>query len=145
MKIHVTCAGLALLVFLLAGCANYNPKYENYYTYAQTRKVVDSPTLPVYKTVFAPIIFIPETLASPVTAYMDSSIHPPESRDGHVYLSYIGLKTMSRAMDDPSAGPIMGVALGLVTLVDTIWFPVAGTMDTIYIMTRDTPEQEFKR
>lgn len=143
------CRGRHLLVacvaVALSGCANYNPKYNGYYSFAQTRKIVDSKTYPVFKMVFAPLIFIPETVASPVTAYMDSAQHPPESDDGHVYLSYVGFRTMRNAQETSAAHGTLFVAQSLVTIVDTLWFPVAGVMDTAYIMTLDNPEQNLNR
>lgn len=134
------------MLLAVCGCSSYNPKYQNYYTYAQTRKIVDSKAYPAFKLVFAPLIFIPETIASPVTSYMDATQHPPESQDGHVYMTYVGFRTMNRAMalnDDKIGKPVMYVAWGMITLVDTLWFPVAGCIDTAWIMSQDTPERTF--
>jgi len=134
------------LLLLICGCASYNPKYQSYYTYAQTRKIVDTPTYPAFKVVWAPLMFVPETIVSPVTSYMDAANHPPESQDKHVYMTYVGYRTMRNAMalnDDKVGKPVMYVAWGFITLVDTVWFPVAGLIDTTWIITRPSPEETF--
>lgn len=134
------------LMLLACGCANFNSRYQKYHTYAQTRKIVDSKAYPAFKGIFAPLMFIPETIASPVTVYMDAKNHPPESQDGHVYWTYIGYRTMDRAMalNDPKISkPVMYVAWGMATLTDTLLFPIAGCVDTAWIVSDSAPEQTF--
>ena len=137
-------AGMWLL--LVCGCASYNPKYESYCTYANTRKLVDVDQYPAYKIAWAPLMFIPETIASPVTCYIDAANNPPVSKDQHVYLTYVGFRTIRNAMalnDNKVRKPVMCVALGLIAVVDTVWFPVAGLIDTTWIVTRPNPEDRF--
>ena len=137
---------VGLMLLCVCGCGIYNPNYETYWTYAQTRKIVDSPTYPVFKSVWAPLAFVPETAVSPVTVYVDAVKHPPRSMDQHVYLSYVGFRTMRNAMalnDDRVDKPVMLVAWGLVTVMDTALFPLAGLIDVTWIVSRPTPEDNF--
>ncbi len=134
------------LLLLVCGCASYNPKYESYCTYANTRKLVDVDQYPAYKIVWAPLMFIPETIASPVTCYVDAANNPPVSKDKHVYLTYVGFRTMKNAValnDNKVRKPVMYVALGISAVVDTVLFPVAGLIDTTWIVTRSKPEDRF--
>ena len=112
--------------------------------------MMDTRNYPVFRDIAAPLWFIPETIASPVTSYMDAANHPPESSDAdhHVYMSYVGYKTMKNAMeldnDTMSSKPVMTVSWCVITLVDTAWFPVALIIDSLWIVTRPNPEELFK-
>jgi hypothetical protein len=113
----------------MSGCATY----EGYTTYGSTRKLLNSKAPTVAKAAFSPIVFIPDTVVSPFTSYLDSVAHAPESSDSHVYLSYVGLRTMKRCNID---SPLMVLAGAMVMIVDTVWFPIAGSVDTVYVLTR---------
>lgn len=117
------------LATLVSGCATV----DGYTTYGNTRKILKSNAPAIQKAVFSPILFVPDTAVSPLTSYIDSVAHAPESADKHVYLSYVGLRTMTRCGID---SPLMVLAGTIVMIVDTVWFPIAGTVDTIYVLTR---------
>ena len=131
----IKCVAVMGAVSVMAGCANTYP-YRGYCTYAATRKLLeDESAIVVTKAIGAPFLSIPETLYSPVTAYIDSSKHPPRSkRDNHVYLSYIGLRTIKNS-DLPT--PYKAFSGAFSTIIDTMWFPIAATVDVIYSINRD--------
>jgi hypothetical protein len=117
---------VAILAVFCSGCASY----MDYYTYSSTRKFVDSGTPDVTKVVCSPLVFIPDTIGSPFALYKDALAgHAPESKGGHVYLSYIGLRTLL-ASDMTSVYQWVGGTM--VCITDTLWFPIAGIADTIY-------------
>ena len=133
------------LLLLVCGCACYNPQYETYCSYAQARKVADSDTYPAFKVIWAPIMFVPDTIILPVTGYVDAVNHPPESQDKHVYLSYVGFRAMRNAYYGPNVSrALMCVAQGFMIVVDTAWFPVAGLIDTTWIVSRPDPDDIFR-
>ena len=107
--------------------------YKNYYTFSGTRKLVESDAPAVTRVFFTPFILLFEGLWAPITAYMDTSGYA-EGKD-HVYLSYIGMQTLMSARIDMGykfVGSIMVIP------IDTAWFPLAGTVDTIYALSSDT-------
>ena len=125
-----TSAVLSLVLILSAGCA-----YKNQYTFAATRKLLDSEIPTVTKAVFAPLVCLGEGIWAPVASYIDAS---NESEDvDHVYLSYIGTRTLI----GQDLNPIYKFVGGLfVAVVDTVWFPIGGTMDTYHGLTQPTPD-----
>ena len=133
-----------LLLLMVCGCACYNPQYETYCTYAQVRKIADSDTYPAFKVVWAPLMFVPDTCLIPVTAYVDAANHPPVSKDKHVYLSYVGFRTMRNAYYGPKVNRgFMCVAQVFTAILDTAWFPVAGIIDTTWIVSRSNCDDIF--
>ena len=121
-----TFAGLSLALLLCSGCA-----YKNQYTFANTRKLIDSDAPMATKSFFAPLVCLGEGIWAPVAAYIDAKDYA--TGIDHVYLSYIGTRTLL----DQDMNPIYKFVGGwFVAAVDTAWFPVAGTMDTFYALTR---------
>lgn len=119
----------ATLVLLIAGpgCA----AYQGNYSFATTRKFLNSDVPSVTKAAFSPLVIVVEWFASPVTAYMDA-FHQAKQEEGHVYLSYIGVRTLSQSHRlDPPYKIFAGI---LVAPIDTLCFPIAGTIDTIYVL-----------
>ncbi len=117
----------AVFACVCAGCASVN--YEEKYTFGPTRKLMDSGAPGAAKKVFSPLVFIPDTISVPITAYRDAAAKPPEAKGGHVYLSYIGTRTTMYSDLKPVYKWTGGV---VIAIVDTLWFPVAGLVDTIY-------------
>jgi hypothetical protein len=120
---------LALSLSLLVGCA-----YQGHYSFTGTRKLLDSDAPVATRIVFSPFVMVMDSLASPVTAYMDAASHAPEER--HLYVSFVGLRELW--------GSDLGIgyaALGtlFVAPIDLAWFPVAGTIDTTYALTSEDP------
>ena len=115
----------ACLVLLGAtvGCS-----YSGYHTFANTRKLLESDALSVTKVGFAPFVGASDMVASPLTTYMDAA---ENSLDGNVYLSYLGMQTLIRAEMHPLYKLMAGI---MIFPMDTAWFPVAGTVDTIRVL-----------
>ena len=90
---------------------------------------MDSGAPDITKVVCSPLVFIPDTIGAPFACYKDAVSHAPESKGGHVYLSYVGLRTL-QGSDLSSVYQWVGGTL--VCITDTIWFPIAGLTDTIY-------------
>ncbi len=74
------------------------------------------------------------------TSYMDA---PKYSRDkDHIYLSYVGMQTI---IHSNMHGLYKFMAALMILPVDTVWFPVAGAVDTIYVINQPPaakPEEE---
>ncbi len=121
---------IALICVLLV--ASVGCTYGRYYTFANSRKLMESNAPNVTKVCFVVFVLIAETLWSPVTVYIDSGDYM-EDKD-HVYLSYIGMQTLLGS-DMPVFYKVMGSIL--TAPIDTVWFPVAGTIDTFYALSRD--------
>ena len=118
---------IAICVILsatLLGCQTYDGNYS----FANFRTLVHSDAPLPAKIAGAPFLLIPETLLSPVTAYLDAADHPP-STNGHVHWSYLGTRTLMYA-DMHDVTKLFGVLL--TAAVDTIWFPITGTVDIIH-------------
>ena len=81
-------AALLSLALLAPGCA-----YKDQYTFAYTRKLMDSDAPGVTKVVFAPLIGVFECVYSPVSSYLDSTDYAAKQQE-HVYLSYLGAQTL---------------------------------------------------
>ncbi|MHC4516043.1 MAG: hypothetical protein ACYS5W_20425, partial [Planctomycetota bacterium] len=80
---------------------------------------------------FAPLVCLGEGIWAPAAAYIDARNNAREVH--HVYLSYIGTRTLFD-QDMNVFYKILGSVF--VASVDTIWFPIGGTMDTFYALTR---------
>ncbi len=127
-----TTAVLSLVLVLSSGCA-----YKNQYTFANTRKLLDSDAPTMTKAVFAPLVCLGEGVWAPVASYIDAKHNARD--ENHVYLSYIGTRTLITQ----DMNPIYKFVGGLfVATVDTVWFPVGGTMDTYYVLTQSEPATE---
>jgi hypothetical protein len=119
---------LSLVLMLSAGCA-----YKNQYTFSATRKLLDSDAPTATKAVFAPLVCLGEGVWAPVASYIDAK---RDAKDAdHVYLSYIGTRTLIGQDLNPIFKFVGGI---FVATVDTIWFPIGGTMDTYYALTQPT-------
>ncbi len=134
MKIlSLTTIGLLLVAGF--GCA-----YDGHYTFANTRKFLESDALGITKVAFAAPLAISDAVMTPATSYMDA---PKYSRDkDHVYLSYVGMQTL---IDSNMHGLCKFMAALMILPVDTAWFPVAGAVDTIYVINQPPaakPEEE---
>ncbi len=124
-----TTAVLSLVLVLSSGCA-----YKNQYTFANTRKLLDSDAPTMTKAVFAPLVCLGEGVWAPVASYIDAKHNARD--ENHVYLSYIGTRTLITQ----DMNPIYKFVGGLfVAFVDTLWFPVGGTLDTYYVLTQSEP------
>lgn len=55
------------------------------------------------------------------------------SEKDHVYLSYLGMQTL---VASDMHGLYKFIATLMILPVDTVWFPVAGAVDTIYVINR---------
>ncbi len=129
-------ATIGLLLFPAGfGCA-----HNGYYTFANTRKLMESNALGITKVVFSVPLAISETVITPATTYMDAPKYSSERE--HVYLSYLGMQTL---IDSKMHGLYKFMAALMILPVDTAWFPVAGAVDTISVINRPTaakPEEE---
>lgn len=135
-KINILLCVLA--AFVICGCSStypYKGKADRpYYTFAATRKLLeDENNIALTRTVASPFLMLPETFYSPVTAYIDSTRNAPKS-DGHVYLSYVGTRTILHSSLEK---PYRYTSCVFACMVDTLWFPVAAVADVIYSITRD--------
>ena len=131
--------GLALLPCVL-GCS-----FNDYYTFANTRKLLESNAPGITKVGFAPVIAVQETIVSPVTIYLDTANYTTDK--DHVYLSYLGMQTV---IASDMHGVYKALASLMILPVDSIWFPIAGTVDTIWAINTmegkesDAPKQSGK-
>jgi hypothetical protein len=116
---------VATLAVFCAGCATH----LDYFAYSNTRKFMDSGAPGITKGVCAPLVFLPDTIGAPFACYKDALNHAPESKGGHVYLSYVGFRTLMQS--DLGTG-YKWVGGTMVAITDTIWFPVSGLTDLIY-------------
>ena len=136
MRPHTASAALGLALLLSSGCA-----YDNYYSFANTRKLVDSDAPQVTKAVFAPMTLLFEGMYSPITAWMDAQNYAKdkEHEKEHVYLSYIGAKSLY----DSDMHVMYKIAGSFMVLpIDTVWFPVAGVIDTVYALSDHDTDAE---
>ena len=127
-----TTAALSLVLLLSSSCA-----YKNQYTFANTRKLLDSDAPTMTKAFFAPLVCLGEGVWAPVASYIDAK-HNATDED-HVYLSYIGTRTLITQDMNPVYKFVGGL---FVATVDTLWFPIGGTMDTYYVLTQSEPATE---
>lgn len=120
-----------LLLVSVSGCA-----HGDYYTFANTRKLLESDALAITKIAFVVPLAISETVITPATSYMDAVEYSSEK--DHVYLSYLGMQTL---VNSEMHGLYKLMAGTVILPVDTLWFPVAGTVDTAYAINRSAPAQ----
>ena len=113
------------------GCA-----HNGYYTFANTRKFMESNALAITKVVFSAPLTAVEAVSTPATIYMDAPKYSSERE--HVYLSYLGMQTLT---DSDMHGLYKFMAALMILPIDTAWFPVAGTVDTIYAINRPPPAE----
>jgi len=114
-----------LAAVVCSGCVTH----LDYYSYGPTRKFLDSGLPPITIGVCIPFIFIPDTITAPFASYRDTAQHAPEGRGGHVYLSYVGFRTLLQSDLKPVYKWVGGT---MDIIVDTVWFPAAAIADTIY-------------
>ena len=127
----------ALLICLALLATTCGCTHTGYATFANTRKLLESEALGVTKVGFAPFVGAVDMVATPLTTYLDAAQAPRD--EGHVYVSYLGMQTIVRA----EMNPLYKLLAGFMILpVDTVWFPVGGTIDTIYAVNADAPEKE---
>jgi hypothetical protein len=119
------------LTLCLGGCSAYGDSYS----FANTRKLLDSNAPDVTRVVFAPFVGMFDALASPATTYADAARRAPE--DEHLYLSFVGLRTLWASELSP-AYAVMGTLL--VGTVDLGWFAAAGICDVVYALFSDLEE-----
>lgn len=58
-----------------------------------------------------------------------------------MYLSYIGVRTL---VESNMQDFYKVVAFPLIALTDTIWFPIGGTVDVVYALTREVTTEEVE-
>ena len=130
---------LTTIGFLLFA-AGFGCAYDGHYTFANTRKFLESDAPGITKVAFSAPLAVSDAVMTPATSYMDA---PKYSRDkDHLYLSYLGMQTL---IDSNMHGMYKFMAALMILPVDTVWFPVAGVVDTIYVINQPPaakPEEE---
>ena len=127
MGLH-RCVTLSLCIVLLSttiGCA-----YKGTYTFANTRKLLESDTLGVTKVCASPFVGSYDMVVAPVTIYMDAVENTGENYEP---LSYLGLQTLIASDMHSLYKLLAGI---MVFPVDTVFFPVTGTIDTFHALAR---------
>jgi hypothetical protein len=117
---------VALLTVFCSGCATH----LDYYSYGNTRKFLDSGAPEITKNICVAFVFIPDTVMAPIASYRDTAEHAPEGKGGHVYLSYLGFRTLMQS----DLKPVYKWVGGTVDCIfDTCWFILfTGLADTLY-------------
>ncbi len=125
---------------LLLFAAGFGCAYNDHYTFANTRKLLESDAPGITKVAFAAPLAITDAVMTPATSYMDAPKYTSDK--DHVYLSYLGMQTL---VDSNMHGMYKFMAALMILPVDTVWFPVAGAVDTIYVINQPRaakPEEE---
>ena len=125
MRLH-RCVTLSLCIVLLSttiGCA-----YRGTYTFANTRKLLESDALVVVKVSASPFVSSYDMVVAPITIYMDAAENTGED---YKPLSYLGLQTIV-ASDMHSLYKLMAGIM--IFPVDTAMFPITGTLDTFHVL-----------
>ena len=121
---------------LLLFSAGFGCAHNGYYTFANTRKLMESNALGITKVFFSTPLAAAEAVSTPATIYMDAPKYSSEREQ--VYLSYLGMQTL---IDSKMHGLYKFMAALMILPIDTAWFPVAGAVDTIYVINRPLPEK----
>ena len=109
----------------LSGC-----QHSGAYTFGPSRKLMDSGAPDVTKGVFIPFLVLYDSFTSPATAYIDAAENA-KTTTGHIYLSYIGTRTVWKSnMEDF----YIYAALPATALLDSIWFLGGGLLDVGHVL-----------
>lgn len=130
--LHVVVLGM--IVVWSFGCS-----FDNYHTFSNTRKLLESDVPGITKIGFGPIVAVQEAQVTPVTIYLDATEYAERNQD--VYHSYLGMQTL---IDSPMHGVYKALASLVIIPVDSSRFPVAGTIDTLRVINRDTPDSHAR-
>ncbi len=125
---RLSAIAVAVASLLLTACS-----HNGIYTFGPTRKLVESSAPGPTIVTFSPFLAIGDCLMSPVTAYMDAANESGLDQP-HEYLSFIGTRTIHRS--DLAGGYKLG-AFPLTTLIDLIWFPIGGIIDTSHALANE--------